>query len=62
MLISIINRFYICLNIDAYFLKGDKKKKNVVNLLDKINFIDDKKFFSLSRKLYAFPEKRLQEA
>jgi hypothetical protein len=54
--------FYNCLNIDAYFPKGDKKKKNVVNLRDKINFIDDKKFFSLDWKLYSVPEKRFQEA
>ena len=25
-------RFLFCLNIDAYFVKGDKKQKNVVNL------------------------------
>ena len=54
--------FCISPNIDAYFKKHDKKKKNVVNLPDKINFIDDKKFFSLGRKLYPFPEKCIQEA
>jgi hypothetical protein len=62
MLISIIFWFYICLNIDAYFVKEGKKKKNVVNLRVKINFIDDKKFFSLCRKLCPVPEKRIQEA
>ena len=54
--------FYNCLNIHAYFIKDDKKKKNVVNLRDKKFFIDDKKNFSLDRKLYPFPEKRFQEA
>ena len=62
MLISIIFWFYICLNIDASFVKEGKNKINVVNLRVKINFIDDKKFFSLYRKLCSVPEKCIQEA
>ena len=37
----------IRLNIHPYFIKGDKKKKNVVNLHVKINLNNGKKIFCL---------------
>ena len=61
--VSTISKNYVLLaNLATKSETDDKKEKNVVNSHDKINFIHDKKFFRVARKVFSVHENGLQEA